>query len=142
MNEYIEMQKIWCDEVMAELAIVCSSSVITASANIYVTDELIDDFIYQIRQFLDGHVAESYWANGEKGDHSAACVSFRFLHRDKLGHVLVEVYMELDDGGKYSSHNCCFYIQTELGMLERFCESLPQLKQKSLGVKLVLNEVV
>lgn len=136
------MQKIWYDNEMAQLTIVCSSSIITATAQIYVTDDLIDELIYKIREFLNGQVVESNWANEEKGDQSTACVSLRFLHKDKLGHILVEIYMELDDGGSYSSHNCCFYLHTELGFLERFCESLPQLKQKSLGVKVTLNEDV
>lgn len=139
--DYINIQKIWYDNELFQLAIVCSSSIITASAKIYVNDALIDDLIYQIKQFVDGQVTESYWANEEKGDDSTTCVSFRFLSKDKLGHVLIEVYMELDDGGNYSSHNCCFYINTEMGLLEKFCHRLPQLKKKTTEIMIVLNEI-
>ena len=66
-------------------------------------------------------------------------VSLNFLHKDKLGHLLVEVYMELDDGGKLSIHNCCFYINTEVGLLTEFCERLPRLKKGSLEATVVLN---
>lgn len=48
--------------------------------------------------------------------------------------------MELDDGGSYSSHNCCFYLNTEIGLLEKFCEKIPTLKQNLLGIKVVLND--
>lgn len=140
MSDYIDIQKLWYDNELAQLAIVCSSAVITASTKIYVTDALIDDLIYQIKQFLSGQVIESYWANEEKGDDSTACVSLRFLTKDKLGHVLIEAYMELDDGGTYSSHNCCFYLNTEIGLLERFCKSLSRLKQKTSGIRVVLND--
>lgn len=140
MSDYIDIQKLWYDNELIELEIVCSSAVITASAEIYVSDALIDDLIYQIEQFLNGKVAESYWANEEKGDDSTACVSLRFMHKDKLGHILIEVYMELDDGGNYSTHNCCFYINTEIGLLEQFCEKLPQIKQKASGINITLND--
>lgn len=138
--DYIDIHKLWQDNELAQLRIVCSSAVITASTNIYVSDALIDDLIFQINQFLNGQVVESIWANEDKGNNSTACVSLRFLHKDKLGHVLIEVYMELDDGGDYSSHNCCFYLNTEIGLLTRFCERLPQLKQKTSEVKIVLND--
>ncbi len=140
MRDYIDIQKLWCDNELAELAIVCSSSVITASAKIYVTDALIDDLVQQIEQFLNGQVIESYWANEEKGGDSTVCVSLRFLPKDKLGHVLIEVYMELDDGGDYGIHNCCFYLNTEIGLLERFCGKLPQLKQKTSKTRIILND--
>lgn len=140
MIDYIDIYKLWQDNELIELKVVCSSAVITASAKIYVSDSLIDDLIYQINQFLNGQAVESFWANEQRGDDSTACISLRFLHKDKLGHVLIEVYMELDDGGNYSSHNCCFYLNTEIGLLTRFCERLPQLKQKTPEVKIVLND--
>ena len=137
--DYIDIHKLWQDNELIQLKIVCSSEIITASAKIYVSDSLIDDLIYQIRQFLNGQVMESFWANEKKGDNSTTCVSLRFFHKDKLGHVLIEVFMELDDGGNYSSHNCCFYLNTEIGLLTTFCERLPQLKEKTSGIRLVLN---
>ena len=140
MKDYISMQKLWDDSDLAQLEIVCSSPVITASAKIYVTNALIDDLVQQIKKFLDGQLKESYWKNGEKGDYSTACVSLRFLPKDKLGHILIEVYMELDDGGRYSSHNCCFYLNTEIGLLGTFCEKLPILKQEVFGIEVVLND--
>lgn len=140
MNDYIDVCKLWQDNDLIQLRIVCSSQVITASAQIYVSDFLIDDLIIQIKQFLNGNVKEGFWANEEKGNNSTACVSLRFLHKDKLGHILIEVFMELDDGGDYSSHNCCFYLNTEIGLLTTFCERLSQLKQKTSGIRLVLND--
>lgn len=139
MTDYIRMQKIWQDDELIELEVVCSSEIITASAKIYVSDSIIDDLIYQIEHFLNGNQIESFWANEEIGDNSTACVSLHFLHKDKLGHLLVEVYMELDDGGKYSAHNCCFYINTEVGLLTEFCERLPRLKKKLSETTVVLN---
>lgn len=136
----IEIEKLWFDDELAQLSVVCSSSVITASTKIYVNDALVDELIYQTERFLSGKAKESEWANEERGDHTPPCVSFRFCSHDMLGHILVEVYMELDDGGEYNSHNCCFYIQTEIGQLERFCKSLPHLKRKEPNIRVVLND--
>lgn len=140
LSDYIEMKKIWYDDDMTELKVVCSSDIITASAKTYVCDSLIDELIYEISQFLDGKNAEGYWMVGTYGDKYPACISLRFLHKDNLGHVLVEVYMELNDGGKDTEHNCCFYINTETGLLTRFRDELPRLKQKDSDVRVVLND--
>ena len=48
MDDYIEIQKLWYDNELAQLAIVCSSPIITAATKIYVTEALIDDLIHQI----------------------------------------------------------------------------------------------
>lgn len=141
MSDYIDIQKIWFDNEVIQLLVVCSSEIITSSAKIYVCDGLIDDLIYQIEKFTNGWDSESYWENDEQGDDSTTCVSFRFIHKDKLGHVLIEVYMELDDGGSYFNHNCCFYVNTEIGLLEKFCEQLPQIKQKTTDLRITLNEI-
>ncbi len=140
MCDYIKMQKLWQDNELMQLKVQCLSTVITAVTKIYVSDSLIDDLFYQITQFLNGIVKESYWANETKGNDSTACVSFRFINKDKLGHILIEVFMELDDGGDYSNHNCCFFVNTETGLLEKFKNQLIQLKRQQSGFEVVLNK--
>ena len=133
MDDYLSIQKIWQDTDFAEFEITGSSPVITAKTAVYMTDSLIDELFRQITRFLSGEVEE--W-----GDNSTACLSLRFLRKDRLGHVLAEVYMELDDGGEFSDHNCCFYINTEYGLLQRFRDQLPKLKQPELFSVVRLNE--
>ena len=141
MNDSITLEKIWQDNELMELKVICLSETIRATTKIYVTDALINDLVNQIKQFIDSQVQESFWANEERGNNSTACVSFHFLRKDKLGHICVEVFMELDDGGKYSDHNCCFYVNTEIGLLSKFCLLLPKIKQNQLGYKIVLNDI-
>lgn len=140
MDDYLSIQKIWQDTDFAEFEITGSSPVITAKTAVYMTDSLIDELFRQITRFLSGEVEERCWANKERGDNSTACLSLRFLRKDRLGHVLAEVYMELDDGGEFSDHNCCFYINTEYGLLQRFRDQLPKLKQPELFSVVRLNE--
>ena len=68
------------------------------------------------------------------------CQSRNAIHKDKLGHILVEVYLELNDGGDYDYHNCCFYVDTELGLLEEFSKKLYILKEPQLGKVIKLNQ--
>lgn len=140
MNDFISIKKLWQDNELIQLKIVCSSAIVTATAKIYVSNEIIDDLFFQIHYFLNGLVKECCWSSGERGDHSTTCVSLRFLHKDKLGHVLIEPFMELDDGGNYSSHNCCFYLNTELGLLESFKNQLLAMKNAKLGFEITLNK--
>lgn len=141
MVDNIEIQKVWQDDEIYQLKVKCSSSVVTATTKIYVCDALIDDLIHQINQFLNGHVEKSCWSNGTRGNDSTECVSFGFIKKDKLGHILIDVFMELEDGGGFDRHNCCFYVNTETGFLTSFCERLIRLKQGDLGFQLALNDV-
>lgn len=128
MKDNIIFKKMWEDDTLMQLNVVCSSPVAMASTMIYVNNFLIDELICQINQFLDGTVEASSWANEHRGDGSTACVSFRFCKKDTLGHINIEVYAELDDGGTYTDHNCCFFVETEYGLLMDFCKKLLNLK--------------
>ena len=139
MKDDIIFSKIWQDDDVIELKVVCSSPVATVSSKIYVSDFLLDDLIFQIKQFLGGNNKESVWANENKGNTTTACLSLRFIKKDNLGHILIEVFAELDDGGDYAEHNCCFYVSTEYGLLMNFCTSLVQLKDKPAGYEIHLG---
>ena len=140
MTDYIKIEKIWQDIFCYQVRITCASNYIVATNDIYISDDSVDKLFNGLNDFIKGIAKEFFWENGKKGDDSTACITLKFMRRDKVGHLLVEVFMELDDGGKYSSHNCCFYVNTEMGLLEKFCNKLPQIKQKSLGIKLILND--
>ncbi len=139
MNDNILLRKIWQDDELIQLKVVCSSCVATATTKIYVSNSLIDDLIYQIKQFLNGYIDEGLWANEDKGNTTTACVSLRFLKKDKLGHILIEVFIELDDGGDYTKHNCCFFVGTEYGLLMHFCDKLAQLKESPEDCEIQLH---
>ena len=140
MQDNIIFSKTWEDDCVIELKVVCSSSVATITSQIYVSDSLIDELICQIKQFLDGNIEEGLWANEVKGNDSTACVSLRFLSKDKLGHINIEVFAELDDGGNFTEHNCCFFVGTEYGLLMNFCERLAFLKNQPVGCEIRLND--
>lgn len=139
MEDNIILRKVWQDNDMAELKVTCSSPVATAVSQMYVCDEIIDELCSEISLFLNGCIKEGFWISGERGNASTACVSFRFIRKDTQGHILVEVFMELDDGGGFDTHNCCFYVNTEYGRLMQFCNSLHHIKTNPTGFELQLN---
>lgn len=139
MKDNITFTKMWEDDDLIALEVVCSSPVATVISNIYVSDFLIDELSCQIKQFLDGNSDEGFWTNGDRGNDSTVCLSLRFFRKDKPGHIVIEVFSEIDDGGDYTDHNCCFYISTEYGLLMSFCESLVHLKKNPAGYKIQLN---
>ena len=141
MKDNIIFSKIWEDNDVIKLKVVCSSSVATITSQIFVSQALIDELICQIKQFLNGNIEEGLWANEDKGNDSTACVSLRFFNKDKLGHIIIEVFAELDDGGNFTEHNCCFFVGTEYGLLMNFCEKLVCLKNHPAGCEIRLNEV-
>ena len=141
MKDNIIFRKIWEDDDMMELRVVCSSSVAATISGIYVSNFLIDELAGQIKQFLQGTREEGLWANEDRGNGSTACVSLRFFRKDKLGHIMVEVFAELDDGGDYAKHNCCFFVNTEYGLLMEFCSKLAELKINPVGCEIQLNHV-
>lgn len=138
-KDNIILSKIWQDSELMELAAECTSPLVTARVKIYVSDALIDELVQKICTFLGGQCNETEWANEVRGSGSTACLSLRFLKKDTLGHVLIEVFTEVEDGGDYETHNCCFYVHTECGLLRQFCYELSSLKDRAAGCEVYLN---
>ena len=138
-QDNIIIEKIGDDYNFFEAKIQCSSEIITATNKVYIANDRLDLLQNELTKFLnDRKTVNTYWESGEKGNETTACTSFLFSKLDTQGHIRIEVFMELDDGGKYSVHNCCFYLNTEIGLLTTFCQRLHQLKQKPTGFKLLL----
>lgn len=139
MNDNITIMRSWQDIDFFEIDIECKTRLITVREKIYTTDDLIDDLYKKIEMFLSKDDKPICWSNGTKGNDSTPCVIFRFSRKDRLGHVLIEVFMEIDDGGSLDFHHCCFYVNTEIGLLYQFKNSLPNLKIPELGIRVELN---
>lgn len=139
MQDNIVFRKIWEDDAVMELKATCTSSVVSVTSAIYVSEDMLDELASKIKKFLSGDGDEELWENQERGDRCTACLSLRFLQKDKHGHITIEVFVELDDGGTYTEHNCCFFTHTEVGLLESFAEALIALKNGAAGFEIRLN---
>lgn len=138
MKNNIIMERIWQDDYFFEISLHCISKSITASTEIYITDSNIDDLYNKINEFIKYPQTEILWQCGEFGDHSTPSVSFNFIPIDSLGHIQIEIFMELNDGGKLRKHNCCFYVNTNIGDLYNFSNILKKIKQPIIGTRITL----
>lgn len=133
--------RIWEDQDFFELEIRAETRIISSSVKTYITNEAIDELSRVLEHFLVQNTDFAFWKNGNKGNDSTPYVSLSIGKKDERGHILIEVYMEIDDGGDLSKHNCCFYIETEVCLLEDFQKSLSLLKEPGIGSTIVLNHI-
>lgn len=138
MVDNIIFSRSWQDSEFFQIQVECISDLITVRGEIYSSSDYIDDLVRTINLFLVENVNGICWQNGTKGDGSTSCMALTFYRKDDLGHISIEVYMEIDDGGRLCKHNCCFYVNTEYGLLYQFRDNLQKLKVPKLGDKVSL----
>ena len=138
-NDNITIEKIWIDNEFFQVSVFCETNIISVSTNIYMNSESIDELHHQIKHFLDNGEENVYWQCVVKGSDSTPSISVLFSALDKLGHIQIEVYLELDDNSTDVVHSCCFFVLTEYGRLFDFNEKLEKLKEGSPGVYISLR---
>ena len=139
MIDNLTITRVWQDDDFFQIEVNCNNQFASAKSRIYTDDCLIDDLYNKVGMFLSGQEDSVFWQNGTKGNATTPCISLRFLHKDKVGHIFIEVFVEIEDGGDFDTHNCCFYINTEMGLLYQFRDKLLNVKKKQLGVQVSLN---
>ena len=138
----LSIERVWEDVDFFEIEVIAQSDHIRAGVRSYTTAASISELALQLASFPKTLNDTFLWKNGTKGDDSTPFVSLEFWCKDKLGHIIVEVYMEVDDGASLSKHNCCFFINTEPGVLNNFGKSLHLLNERGTGKKIVLYQHV
>lgn len=136
----ISFERIWQDEDFFEIKVSVHSDLVSAVTKVYTTEKSILELSEKLQSNIVKSKFDYLWQNGKKGNKSTPYISLRFFNSDKLGHILIEVYMEIDDGGSLDKHNCCFYIKTELGILNEFTKKITKINNKTIGTKIQLIE--
>ena len=135
----ITLERVWEDAEIFQIEVLAESAWVKASVRSYTDVSSLKELSSKIFNLTNMKISEFIWENGKKGVGFTPYVSFACRHKDKKGHIQIEVYMEIDDGGSYEKHNCCFYIDTELGLLNKFGESLLNLNVSGIGYKVSLT---
>ena len=136
--DILSIERVWEDVDYFEIEVMAKSELIYARVRSYTTVDKISELASRLETFPRSSDDRFIWENGGKGDGCTPFVSLEFWCKDKLGHIIVEVYMEIDDGASYDKHNCCFFIKTETGLLNSFGKSLTLLNEKGIGKKITL----
>jgi hypothetical protein len=134
----LSIERVWEDTEFFQIKVLAQSELICASVRSYATAPSINELASQLAFFPKSIFDRYLWENGTKGDDSTPFVSLEFWCKDRLGHIIIEIYMELDDGASYNKHNCCFFINTEPGLLNNFGKSLASLCKPGIGKKATL----
>lgn len=62
------------------------------------------------------------------------------MPKNKNGYIKIEVDMEINDI-ETRTHRCMLFVNTELGMLEKFREKMKRIKDFEIGKMICLNEI-
>ena len=128
---------IWKDSNIMELKVTASSEYINVFQNCYVEDVLLEDAADKIHNYIKNFNEACYLEFGNKTGNYTPAFSLNILPCDNYGHVKIEVDIEIADNDK-RAHRCCFYVNCELGQLERFGQSLISLISDDEGSKVSL----
>lgn len=135
----IEFVKVWRDEDFFEVSVKCTGEKAVATTSVYMADDGITSLHKTIDTFVNDLKAKSYWQIPQPDDKETPILSFEFIRKDLLGHIEIEVYMLLEDGGSCKKHSCCFRLETELGLLKSFGENLIKLNNYDVGTSVILQ---
>lgn len=79
-----------------------------------------------------------YMEFGKKEGNYTPAFSMDIIEISTSGYVKIEVDMEIADNDS-RKHRCCFYVKSELGLLEKFGKELKGLIEGSIGEQVILN---
>lgn len=140
MNNLI-FKKIWEDDSAIELGITGISDYVTAYQSCYVQDTALEKIAEEIMYYINNYKNEYYIQIGEKEGNSTPAFSMKFIMADSVGHVNIEVDIEIDDIDN-RSHRCVFYISSELGALDRFGKQIKLLVNGEIGESAMMFEEI
>lgn len=134
----IVLKKIWQDENLFELKISANSEFVTVYQSCYVQDKMLQEISIKICDYVNDFSQSCYLEFGKKEGNYTPAFSIYILPADTFGHVKLEVDIEIADNDT-RSHRCCFYVKSELGLIEQFGIALKDLVTEPIGTEVSLN---
>ena len=129
MEHLISLKKVWEDTGFFEVDVVCQTSNIQVNSKVYIPDEKIEELCAALNSFINDNGRQSiYWENFQANSHGLCRLSFQFSWADKLGHIRVEVYLEIADRGCDDMQSCKFFVYSETQSLINFKTQLNRLE--------------
>lgn len=140
MLDNILIEKLWQDNDndFLELKITCTSEYASAMQTCYIGKSELADICDRIRSCIEHFDQNCYLEFGKKDGNFTPAFSMNIEEIDPLGHVRIEVDVEINDN-PVRKHRSCFYIRSELGLLEKFALSLHSLAEGAIGYVAALN---
>lgn len=131
-NNNIIFEKIWQDGDLIELKITAISEYANVFQSCYVENKFLKGITIIISEYIKNYDEECYIEFGKKDGNFTPAFSMKFLSADTRGHVKIEVDLEIADNDT-RAHRCCFYVDSELGLIEKLGKELSVLGDKEVG---------
>ena len=133
----IIFKSIWKDSELMELKVTASAEYINVFQHCYVDDSLLEEIANKIQGYVSDFSKECYLEFGSKTGNYTPAFSLKLLPCDNHGHLKIETDIEIADTEK-RTHRCIFYINCELGQIEKFGKSLKLLISQNEGYQVSL----
>ncbi len=127
------------EEPLLELKVTASSQYVKAFQSCYVSKAQLDCLANEIHLYICDSKKGFYWETGPKEGKFPGVLSLNILPAKMTGHVLIEIDLEIEDNFT-RAHKCVFFVESELGLLEKFGKRLSYLKEGEVGAEIRLYE--
>lgn len=134
----IKITKEWEDASLLELKIEAVSEYISANQLCYIQDMDLEKNGVKIKEYSYEFSKSCYVEFGKKTGKYTPAFSLEFLPADKSGKIKIEVDMEIADNEE-RKHRCCFYVDSEIGLVEQFGLKLIQMAAQNTLEEVNLN---
>lgn len=134
----IIFEKIWQDDNLIELKITAISKFVTAYQNCYIQASNLKEITRKIISYTNIKDRNCYIQMGEKEGNFTPAFSMKIERIDSRGHLNIEVDIEIADT-ETRKHRCCFYIESEIGAIDRLGVNIDKLIKAELWTKVELN---
>lgn len=138
MNNIV-IEKVWEDENVIELKITAVSEYVTAYQTCYTNTAELARIRNEISGFLNDFTHDYYIQIGKKEGNYTSAFSMNLKKANLTGHVNIEMDIEIADIDD-RSHRCKFFVDGELGAIERFGMNLKYIGEGEIGEEISLYE--
>lgn len=134
----IKIEKNWEDSNLLEIKVSAKSKYISASQLCYIENTDLEIIGNRIKEFSFKFNDSCYIEFGKKEGDFTPAFSLNFSPADVTGKIKIEVDMEIDDNDE-RKHRCCFYLDSEIGLIEQFANELIQMSTQNNIDEISLN---
>lgn len=122
----IKIIKNWEDDGLLELKVEAISEYVSINQLCYIQDTDLAENGIKIKEFSHSFDIPCYVEFGKKVGNYTPAFSLEFFPSGKNGKIKIEVDMEIADNEE-RKHRCCFYVNSEIGLVEQFGVALIQI---------------
>lgn len=136
----IIIEKVWNDSDMMELHIVAESEFVRAHQTCYIQETDLHEIGHKMINYVSEYGNQDLYVElGKKEGNFTPAFSMYFTKNELSGHINIEVDLEVPDI-EDRSHRFKYYVQGEIGAIERLGKGLLRIVTSDVGTMCSLYE--